>query len=254
MGDAYDVAVIGAGTGGYSAAFRAAQLGQRVAIDRPRRTTRRHVPAARLHPHEGPAAVGRGDGHGQRRRRPGGSRPPASPTGRRSRVRAQHRRQAREGRHRPREAPRHRCRCTGSRGWSPGADRGRRPRRGGPARRDRVGLRAEAAPRRDAVGPRDHERRRAVGRRGAGLGRRDRRRRGGPGVRFDLPVVRRRRHPDRGAPPAGAARGRGPLEGDRAGATASAASSPPRARRSPTSRRPATAWRSRTRRTARPST
>ncbi len=32
MGDAYDVAVIGAGTGGYSAALRAAQLGKRVAL------------------------------------------------------------------------------------------------------------------------------------------------------------------------------------------------------------------------------
>jgi dihydrolipoamide dehydrogenase len=32
MGDAYDVAVIGAGTGGYSAALRAAQLGQRVVL------------------------------------------------------------------------------------------------------------------------------------------------------------------------------------------------------------------------------
>jgi dihydrolipoyl dehydrogenase len=32
MGDPYDVVVIGAGTGGYSAALRAAQLGQRVAI------------------------------------------------------------------------------------------------------------------------------------------------------------------------------------------------------------------------------
>ena len=32
MGDAYDVAVIGAGTGGYSAAFRAAQIGLRVAL------------------------------------------------------------------------------------------------------------------------------------------------------------------------------------------------------------------------------
>lgn len=32
MGDAYDVVVIGAGTGGYSAALRAAQLGQRVAM------------------------------------------------------------------------------------------------------------------------------------------------------------------------------------------------------------------------------
>src|SRR5262245_15754543 len=38
MGDAYDVAVIGAGTGGYSAAFRAAELGLRVAmIDRDER-------------------------------------------------------------------------------------------------------------------------------------------------------------------------------------------------------------------------
>src|SRR3990170_2760765 len=32
MADAYDVVVIGAGTGGYSAALRAAQLGKRVAI------------------------------------------------------------------------------------------------------------------------------------------------------------------------------------------------------------------------------
>jgi dihydrolipoamide dehydrogenase len=32
MGDAYDVIVVGAGTGGYSAALRAAELGQRVAI------------------------------------------------------------------------------------------------------------------------------------------------------------------------------------------------------------------------------
>src|SRR5438128_7399504 len=32
MGDAYDVVVIGAGTGGYSAALRAAELGKRVAL------------------------------------------------------------------------------------------------------------------------------------------------------------------------------------------------------------------------------
>src|SRR6187397_2509168 len=32
MADAYDVVVIGAGTGGYSAALRAAQLGKRVAL------------------------------------------------------------------------------------------------------------------------------------------------------------------------------------------------------------------------------
>ena len=32
MADAYDVVVVGAGTGGYSAALRAAQLGKRVAI------------------------------------------------------------------------------------------------------------------------------------------------------------------------------------------------------------------------------
>ena len=38
MADAYDVVVIGAGTGGYSAALRAAQLGKRVAlIDRDER-------------------------------------------------------------------------------------------------------------------------------------------------------------------------------------------------------------------------
>ena len=32
MGDGYDVAVIGSGTAGYSAALRAAQLGRRVAL------------------------------------------------------------------------------------------------------------------------------------------------------------------------------------------------------------------------------
>ena len=32
MSDAYDVVVIGSGTGGYSCALRAAQLGKRVAI------------------------------------------------------------------------------------------------------------------------------------------------------------------------------------------------------------------------------
>src|ERR1043165_5519739 len=32
MGDPYDVIVVGSGTGGYSAALRAAELGQRVAI------------------------------------------------------------------------------------------------------------------------------------------------------------------------------------------------------------------------------
>ena len=49
------------------------------------------------------------------------------------------------------------------------------------------------------------------------VGRRDRRRRGRSGVRIALPLVRRRGHADRGASPAGAARGRGDLEGGRPG-------------------------------------
>jgi dihydrolipoamide dehydrogenase len=47
MADGYDVVVIGAGTGGYSAALRASQLGKRVAIVE-RRSTAAHAPT-RLH-------------------------------------------------------------------------------------------------------------------------------------------------------------------------------------------------------------
>ena len=62
-----------------------------------------------------------------------------------------------------------------------------------------------------------HERPGALRRPHPGIGRRDRRRRGGPRVRVDVPVVRRGGHADRGAPPARAAGGRGDLQGGRAG-------------------------------------
>ncbi len=48
-----DVAVLGGGPGGYTAAIRAAQLGAKVACDRAGAGARRHLPARRLHPHEG---------------------------------------------------------------------------------------------------------------------------------------------------------------------------------------------------------
>ncbi len=62
----YDVAVIGAGPGGYVAAIRAAQLGfKTVCIDRgcqqSRRCARagRHLPERRLHSFQSPVAVER---------------------------------------------------------------------------------------------------------------------------------------------------------------------------------------------------
>ncbi len=54
-----DVLVLGAGPGGYSAAFRAADLGRRV----------RRVPERRLHSFQGAAARGGGDGRGSTFRR-----------------------------------------------------------------------------------------------------------------------------------------------------------------------------------------
>ena len=54
----YDLVILGAGTGGYSAAFRAGQLGLKVALVDALQD-RRHLPPHRLHPDEGDARVGR---------------------------------------------------------------------------------------------------------------------------------------------------------------------------------------------------
>ena len=50
------VAVLGGGPGGYTAAFRAADLGLSRRPDRPRRAARRRLPERRLHPVQGAAA------------------------------------------------------------------------------------------------------------------------------------------------------------------------------------------------------
>ncbi len=57
--------VIGAGPGGYTAAFRAADLGLRDDPRRAPRAPRRRVPERRLHPVEGAAARRAGDGRGR---------------------------------------------------------------------------------------------------------------------------------------------------------------------------------------------
>ena len=51
-----DVAVLGGGPGGYTAAIRAAQLGAKDGVHREGAGARRDVPARRLHPHEGVGA------------------------------------------------------------------------------------------------------------------------------------------------------------------------------------------------------
>ena len=56
-----EVVVLGSGPGGYTAAFRAADLGQEGGADRARPDARRRLPERRLHPVEGAAA--RGQGH-----------------------------------------------------------------------------------------------------------------------------------------------------------------------------------------------
>ena len=66
-----DMLVLGAGPGGYSAAFRAADLGLKIVHRRTLRHARRRVPERRLHPEQGAAARGRGDGRGEPLRRPG---------------------------------------------------------------------------------------------------------------------------------------------------------------------------------------
>ena len=54
MADILDVVIIGSGPGGYVAAIRAGQLGLKTAIVETGQAAGRHVPAPRLHPHQGP--------------------------------------------------------------------------------------------------------------------------------------------------------------------------------------------------------
>ncbi len=71
-----DLLVLGAGPGGYTAAFRAADLGQKVRAGRQARDARRRLPQRRLHPLEGAAACrqdhrrGGGDGGARGQLRP----------------------------------------------------------------------------------------------------------------------------------------------------------------------------------------
>jgi dihydrolipoamide dehydrogenase len=60
-----DVLVLGGGPGGYSAAFRAADLGLKVVVVERYATLGRRVPERRLHPQQGAAARGRRDGRGE---------------------------------------------------------------------------------------------------------------------------------------------------------------------------------------------
>ncbi len=80
--------------------------GQACRHRRARRSTGRHLPPPWLHPDEGAAAVGGGDGHGQSRGGMGhqGLRRPRLVGG--ARVRGQDRRQAGQGRHRADQDPR----------------------------------------------------------------------------------------------------------------------------------------------------
>ena len=66
-----DMLVLGAGPGGYSAAFRAADLGLEDRARRALRHARRRLPQRRLHSVEGAAARRRGDGGSGARRRLG---------------------------------------------------------------------------------------------------------------------------------------------------------------------------------------
>ena len=217
MGDGYDVVVIGAGTGGYSAALRAAQLGKRVALverdDRLGGTcllrgcipTKALLQSARVmdtvnrsrrvgHQGIGRARLARGEGVRGHDRRQDGQGPHRADQGAEDR---------RGPRHRP---ARRRARASRSTGGA-----SRRPTSSSrPARRPKLLPGVE-------VGDGSSRATRRCGTTPSLVGRRDRRGRGGAGVRVVVPVVRRRGHADRGAAASRAARGRGDLEGGGAG-------------------------------------
>ena len=177
-----DVLVLGAGPGGYTAAFRAADLGQNVVLVERRPDARRRLPQRRLHSLEGAAACRQGD--------------------RRSRAYGCARRRLRQAELRPRQA----ARLQGRRRQAP--DRrphgARQTAQGdGRHRRGEIHLRQHAR-RRDGGGPPrrafrqgDHRRRLRAGRAGlhpAGQAHLGLDRRARPGLRAEAHAGARRRH------------------------------------------------------------
>ena len=67
MSSSTQVVVIGAGPGGYAAAFYAADRGMQVTLVDPAHESRRRLPLSRVHPVEGAAARRRGDQRGEAR-------------------------------------------------------------------------------------------------------------------------------------------------------------------------------------------
>ncbi len=210
----FDVLILGAGSGGYACALRAAQLGLSVGLVE-KGQPGRHLPPRRLHPDQGAAPRGRdrrrGPGLGEVRRA-GLAR--GHRHGRRQRLQGRRRQPALQGPHRPDQGPRHH-RHRG-RGAAHRTARGHRRRHGvrRAARRARLRLlqQVAAGPRgRRRAGP--HLRARAAPRPRARLRRGARRRRDRLRVRQRLEELRRRRHHRRGAPPARGRRGRGVVEG-----------------------------------------
>ena len=194
MADSYDVVVVGAGTGGYSTALRAAQLGKRVAIverdDRLGGTCllRGCIPTkALLQSAAVMDTVNRAGGMGHQ-----GLRRPRLVG--RAGVRGQDRRQARQGRHRSHQDARHR-RAEGNRKLLAGPAvevDGTQDRRG--RRRDRERIASALLPGIESDRADHHERRGPPVRQDPQLRGRDRGRRRRPRVRVALPVPRRRGH------------------------------------------------------------
>ena len=212
-----DVAVLGGGPGGYTAAIRAAQLGATDGVHREGAGARRDVPARRLHPHEGVGADRarhpRGAGELRQVRRPGQRAEAGHGAGERlegRRLQADDvgcgvpvqglRRRVGQG-HRPLQGRQH----DRGRGWG-GRDVQERDHR------DRVVPAAAADP-----GARLAEVRRldrpARADRGAGAARRPRRRDHRLRVRLHLPALRLRGDDRRDAPDADPAGGRGRDQG-----------------------------------------
>ena len=251
--DTYDVVILGGGSGGYACAFRAAELGLRVALVE-KAQARRHLPARGLHPDQGPAARRRGGRHRPRGRAVRRAHAPSSrstwPASTPTRT-ASSAASTRASRAWPRPT-----RWTSSRATGRLVDRST-VEVGGPARhrtprrpRHRV-LPEDPARPRDRW-PGDDERAGAAARPRPRPGRRARWRRHRRRVRLGLPVVRLRGHRRRGAAAARRRRGRGRVQGPRAGLPQAQDHRQDGRASSPAPPRRATSSRSRSR-TARPS-
>ena len=215
-GTAFDIVVLGGGSGGYAAALRAAQLGKTVALveaDKVGGTCLHHgcIPTkALLHAAELADNAREGAHFGvhttlDRHRH-----------GRRERVQGHRHRPALQGPAGPHQVPQDH----GHRGLR----QARRPdtvevngeRITGEHVVARHRLLRPLAARSGDRRPRHHLRPGAAARLRAQVGDRPRRRRHRLGVRQRLEVLRRRRHDHRGAPPPGPQRGRGAVQGVRA--------------------------------------